>query len=124
MRRLVVAVTLLTIVVACDGSPSDQFHAAITRDLTAYFQGATVTYDLLRKEPTQSGVAYPKYYAWVRAVSGGSAVEGAVRVANIDGERFEVTHFVTAADIRAHPQAIEAVFPAALCDEIRRRAGA
>ncbi len=58
--------------------PLAAFDAMLHRDLLAYFgnSGAptatSVTYQILRKDPTQSGVACPTYYLWAR-VSSGSA---------------------------------------------------
>src|SRR5690242_21832060 len=51
--------------------PSErEFDAFLTRDLEHYFttkekKNVTVTYELLRDMPTQTGIAYPKFYAWV-----------------------------------------------------------
>src|SRR5437016_282957 len=74
-----------------DASAFDQY---LQRDLKSYFSGANVTVDLLRRGPTQSGVAYPKFYAWVRAVAPSAApVEGAVRVEAVDRQKFIVTDF-------------------------------
>jgi hypothetical protein len=44
------------------------FRTYLTRDLNSYFASASsqpvsVEYDLLRDYPTQTGIAYPKYYA-------------------------------------------------------------
>jgi hypothetical protein len=76
---------------------------------------------LLRKVPTQSGVAYPKFYAWVE-VTGARKAAGAVRLAAIDGEKFEVTDFLTRETIIAAPDRVRAVFPAALENLINERA--
>ena len=106
-----------------DVPPSREFDADLRRDLRSYFQGAAVAYELLRNEPTQSGIAYPKYYAWVRATTPDGAVrEGAVRLSAVDRKHFEVSDFVTADAIRANPDAVEQIFPAPLCPIIRERA--
>ena len=68
----------------------------------------SVRYELLRKEPTQSGVAYPKYYAWVTMDTSAGPVEGAVRLAAVDRERFEVTDFCSSSDIRTNPGGVDA----------------
>src|SRR5689334_6132614 len=94
-----------------DAADFDRF---LQRDLRAYFSGASVKFDLLRRAPTQSGVAYPKFYAWVRAVaSGAPPVEGAVRLAAEDREKFVITDFLSAQEIRANPGQVYAIFPAA-----------
>ena len=73
--------------------------------------------------PTQVGVAWPKYYAWVTAHGdSGRVEEGAVRVAAVDATHFEVTD-ISLREIRADPEGVERVFPRALCDGLRRRAG-
>ncbi|KQV50348.1 hypothetical protein ASC95_13275 [Pelomonas sp. Root1217] len=78
---------------------------------------------MLRDEPTQSGVAYPKYYAWVRYKVGVmKQQQGAVRLAAIDKLRFEVTDFLSAAVIKADSQAVERVFPRPLVPMILARA--
>ncbi|MDO6388477.1 hypothetical protein [Uliginosibacterium sp. 31-12] len=101
------------------------FAAFLDRDLLAYFKGAgfpsalTVESQLLRKEPTQSGVAYPKYYAWVKINNGSQLLsEGAVRVAAIEQKRFEVTKFLSRKQIQSNLGEVAAVFPSALVPTI------
>jgi len=107
----------------------EEFKIIIDRDLQVYFSeklksDVTVVPILLREAPTQSGVSYPKFYAWVNVLKSNQVIYGgAVRVAAIDKVRVEVTHFFSKEQIRKQPQAIERVFPLALCDEIRIRAG-
>src|SRR5205085_2879741 len=89
---------------------SSDFKSFMVRDLTAHFSGlygpCIVEYELLRDEPTQVGVAYPKYYAWVTIASGnGVKREGAARIAAVEKERFDVTNFVESGEIRADPGA-------------------
>ncbi len=108
---------------------SDVFEKYLKRDIAAYFkdlrhQDVIVTYVPLRDGPTQSGVAYPKYYLWVKILAEGKLVdEGAVRVAAVDRVRFEVTDYAPKSDIVADPTAIESVFPAPLIGKIRLLAG-
>jgi len=108
--------------------PASDFDTDLGRDLRAWFtlrQGspAAVRFELLRREPTQSGVAYPKYYAWVEVQNASPpVVRGAVRVAAVARDRFEVLQFLPADEIRARPDAVQSVFPAALVPEISRRA--
>jgi hypothetical protein len=99
-----------------------QFDRLLRRDLSAHFGGAAVSYELLRREPTQSGVAYPKYYAWVRVQRDDGLLEGAVRLAAVDDERLVVTHFLQAQEIVTSPGLIESVFPEPLLETIRDRA--
>jgi hypothetical protein len=105
------------------------FRRFLIRDLESYFvtslgKPVRVDHELLRDAPTQSGVSYPKYYAWVKISDGNKLIsEGAVRVAAIDRVRFEVTDYLSKDDIRRDTQAVEKVFPKALSDSIRNRAG-
>jgi hypothetical protein len=54
--------------------PQDEFEALLQRDLLSFFKqahGSTVTaveVQPLRLGPTQSGVSYPKFYLWVKAM--------------------------------------------------------
>jgi len=90
---------------------------------TAGFKGDTVTVDLLRRGPTQSGVSWPKYYVWIQLMKGNQpVVAGAARVAAIDQQRFEVTDFVTARQIKKDPRKVAQIFPAALVAAIKARA--
>jgi hypothetical protein len=81
---------------------STDFEKFLQRDLSRYFsvtrkqKSLRVEFELLRDEPTQSGVSYPRFYAWVR-VAGGKSPEdrGAVRLAAIEKKRFEVTDFLS-----------------------------
>lgn len=106
-----------------------QFNAFLRRDLLAYFkangkESATkVELKLLRDAPTQSGVAYPKYYAWVEVFSDDCSLQkGAVRTAAINKVRFEVADFVTIEQLRADDGTVEQVFPAALVPGIKQLA--
>ena len=107
----------------------DKFNQILTRDLNAYFTqklgtGVIVRHELLRRTPTQSGVAYPKFYAWVRIEKNDSSVDaGAVRVVAVDAKRIKVTHYFSQEKIKAEPKSIELVFPRSLCDNIRNKAG-
>jgi hypothetical protein len=108
--------------------PAEQdFDSFMKRDLQAYFSarlGRTVEvqYSLLRLGATQTGIAYPKYYVWAIVESDGAAqLEGAARVAAVDQARFDVTDFVPKAEILLHPEAIQSIFPAPVCDEIKKR---
>jgi hypothetical protein len=108
---------------------SEDFNHLLHRDLTAFFgvrtgQSVQVQYRLLRDGPTQSGVAYPKYYAWVRVTAGSAVVEeGAVRLAAVERKRFDITDYVSAARVRSDPKSVENVFPRALVPTIFKSAG-
>jgi hypothetical protein len=107
----------------------DEFDQILSRDIKAYFTqkfgtDIIVRHELLRRTPTQSGIAYPKFYAWVRIEKNGSSVDaGALRIVAIDGKRIAVTDFFSQEKIKTEPKSIELVFPRSLCDNIRNRAG-
>lgn len=105
--------------------PSESFEPFLRRDLLAYFNASgaataiRVEFKLLREAPTQSGVAHPKYYLWVKVFAGsGLQQEGAARVAAIDRKRFEVTDFMSRAQVQSAPSEVGSVFPAALVQSI------
>ena len=105
------------------------FDPFLKRDLAAFFRESStapmrVEYQLLREGPTQTGIAYPKFYAWVKVFSGSRlSQEGAVRLAAIDKARFEVTQFVPKSDVTRDPQALARIFPAALIPSILEKSG-
>lgn len=107
----------------------DEFEPLLQRDLLTFFKrahGSTVTtieVQPLRLGPTQSGVSYPKFYLWVKAMAGSSVQQaGAVRVAAIQRTRFEVTDFFPVESIKERPDEVGQVFPAALVRTIQERA--
>lgn len=107
--------------------PKDEFHRLLRRDLVGYFSSpgqppAEVEYELLRDGPTQSGVSYPKYYVWLRVVQPGVPDRhGAARLAAIQRQRFEVTQFLSEAEIERDPSQLDQVFPAAVAERIRAK---
>ena len=108
----------------------ETFERLLVRDLTLYFGRSTgqpissIKVTSLREGPTQSGVAYPKYYFWVRVICGSTlCTEGAVRVAAIQREKFEVTDFLSKDAIIASPANASHLFPAALIARIHELAG-
>jgi hypothetical protein len=105
------------------------FDGLLRRDLMGYFATGDgpaheVSYELLRKGPTQTGIAYPKVYAWVRIRREGHPTrEGAVRLAAIDRQRFEVMPFVDQSEIRRDPSGLDDVFPPPVASAIKIRLG-
>lgn len=100
---------------------ADKFDEHLSNDLKtfikmSYKQDCSIEYQLLRKRPTQVGVAYPKYYLWMSARNDEKLVaEGAIRVAAMDKISFEVTHFVTIEEIKSNPDLITSIFPGPVC---------
>jgi hypothetical protein len=109
--------------------PEADFDRLLRRDLVAYFASGDgpppdVSYELLRKGPTQTGIAYPKFYAWVSVRREGHPTrEGAVRLAAIDRQRFEITQFVDKSEIRRDPSGLDQVFPPPVAAAIKARVG-
>lgn len=107
----------------------EEFSTILERDLVQYFSTSlstevTVKFELLRKGPTQTGVAYPKFYAWVKVLRSEKEIEsGAVRVASIEKTHVKVTDFVSKSEIIQNPKYIETIFPLLLCENIRLKAG-
>ena len=106
---------------------SADFERFLRRDLADYFAKArkrnvSVEYEPLRRGPTQSGDAYPKFYLWV-TIGGGKSPQdrGAVRVAAIDKKRFEVTDFVSEEAVLSDPQGIYRIFPGVVCETINAK---
>jgi len=107
--------------------PEETFNSILNRNLIQYFQSnfkntkLKISYQLLRATPTQSGVSYPKYYAWVTVKSETGIVleKGAVRLAAIEKVRFEVTNFVSSKEIQVAPEKLDPVFPSLLIPNIK-----
>ena len=101
----------------------------LVRDVTKYLesryqQSFKVRCELLRDGPTQSGAAYPKYYAWVFARGSNGErkeLEGAARLAAVNKTHFEVTDFLAAEEVQARPDDVATVFPQALINDIVSR---
>src|SRR5437588_4726831 len=104
-----------------------EFAKFLKRDLEQYFKDTvtktvTVEYELLRNGPTQSGIAYPKFYTWVTVRDGKTVIDqGAVRVAAVEKKHFDVTDFVSEADIKDAPMVLDLIFPKPVADKIRER---
>jgi hypothetical protein len=104
------------------------FHDFLKRDLNSYFRelrNKTVRteYELLRDEPTIAGIAYPKYYAWVKVFDGDILIEeGAVRLAAVEKKQFNVTDYLSKEDIKRVPPTVARTFPKVLIQTITERA--
>jgi len=103
------------------------FDRFLRRDLVSYFTEsgqppASVQYELLSNEPSQVGIGFPKYYVWVSVTrSGKQVIRGAGRLAAIQRERFEVTHFVSEVDIQRDPGQLGRLFPAPVIARINEK---
>ena len=114
-----------------DGNVPEQkdFDNFLKRDLAAYFKNVVgkdviVEYELLRNAPTQSGVAFPKFYLWIKVKEKDNLIEeGAVRVAAIDKKRFEITNYLKRLDIETDIDQVYKVFPKPVGDKIKEKIG-
>lgn len=107
------------------------FTQFLQRDLLAFFRAGnapsatSVEYSLLRDSATQSGVSFPKFYAWVKVFAGSTVIqEGAVRLAAVNRTHFEVTNFLSAQHVIARPSDVSSIFPSPLVSIVLKRAGA
>ena len=143
MRSLIGAVVLVAVScgAACQSDPiaashieanvpsEKDFDIFMKRDLEQYFKEAkkkpvTVDYELLRNGPTQSGTAFPKFYAWVVVKAGGVIIEeGAVRVAAIEKKRFGVYDYLSQPEIEREVEKLYRVFPDEVADKIKKKLG-
>lgn len=101
------------------------FDRILVRDLRSKFchnDECKLNFELLRKGATQTGVAYPKFYVWIQVMDGSKQQKGAVRLAAIDKDHFEVTNYLSVEQIRRVPEQVSTIFPAALVKEIVGRA--
>jgi hypothetical protein len=106
---------------------SQNFDTYMKRDLASSLcEGASdcrVEYSLLRDGPTQTGIAYPKFYVWVICYQQDRVLkQGAVRVAAVDKQGFHVTDFLSREQILESPQQVGSIFPAPLVSKIIQRA--
>ncbi|MBN8540156.1 MAG: hypothetical protein J0L82_07205 [Deltaproteobacteria bacterium] len=112
--------------------PEEGFELLLNRELSTHFSNELqrsdlkVDFKLLRKLPTQTGIAFPKFYCWivVRDLEGKIITSGAARVAAIDKVEFDVTDYLDRERVNSSPESVEYVFPAPLVEKIRELAKA
>jgi hypothetical protein len=104
------------------------FDAILKRDLTKYVtdprdKGITVSIELLRDQPSQSGVAFPKFYCWIekRDAKGVIMEEAAARIAAVNKTHFDVIQYFDRKRLVAEPGVIVGVFPEDVCEKIRKK---
>ena len=122
-------ITTLFLLFALAAYAKDDFSKSLINEASAYLtkkesQKISAEIELLRKAPTQSGIAYPKYYIWVRGVNpeNKTITEGAMRLAEIENSNFKITDFVTRDSIISDPLQLDMIFPKALVPLIRQKA--
>ena len=105
---------------------AEDFDKFLRRDLKAFLAakghtGTLLNVEMLRKGPTQTGIAWPKFYVWITLTREGKVVvEGATRLAAIDKKKFEVTDFVTRKQA-ADEDLLLGIFPSLVVDEIKKK---
>lgn len=104
------------------------FDSILKRDLTKYVTdprdiGITVAIELLRDQPTQAGVAFPKFYCWIekRDAKGVIMEEAAARIAAVNKTHFDVIQYFDRNRLSAEPDLIVGVFPEDVCEKIRKK---
>lgn len=101
-----------------------EFDQILRQALIEFFSEAekmpvNVEYELLRKVPTQTGVATPKFYLWVKIMAQDKIIrQGAVRAAAVEKKEFDILQFVDVAQIKADPDIIRSIFPAPVAEKI------
>lgn len=108
--------------------PADKdFRAFLERDLAAYFghragKQVTVDYEMLRDGPTQTGIGYPKFFAWVSVREADRVLEeGAVVLAAVDKKSFSVNDYHEASSIKQAPLTVRDSFPPPVAEAILSR---
>ncbi len=124
-----IIVTLLFFVSSALASADDSFSRALAAQVSAYLsetagQKLAAEYEMLRDAPTVTGVAFPKFYIWVRARGSDDSIvsEGAMRIAETAENTFQVTDFVNKESISKEPQKLERIFPKLLLPKIYKKA--
>jgi hypothetical protein len=109
-------------------SPGD-FDRILKHDLTEYVtdkndKDVSVTYEMLRDGPTQSGVALPKFYIWIEkhAADGSVMEQAAARIAAVKKEHFDIIQYYNTDQIRQDPTKLK-VFPDEVQAKIRQKIG-
>ncbi len=96
-----------------------RFEAAIFRDLKQQHPQLTrIEAQLLRDEPTITGIAVPKYYLWARLFAKDRQFDAAaIRLAD-DADAVHILQIIDREAIRRQPDTLHSVFPAVLVPKI------
>ena len=104
----------------------NNFDKLLHRDIELYFTKlfkykVIIKYEFLREGPTQTGIAYPKYYLWVKIWNGKELIkEGAIRIAAVEKTHFDITNFVSKDEIINGSINIYEIFPKPVCEKIKQ----
>lgn len=110
--------------------PDAHFHEYLVRDLRTYFKlpaesTKSVGHEFIKGHEGlyQTGTGYPHYFLWVYVYDGNKIVsEGFARVDAIENSKFRVSTFISKAQIKKDPRAIEEAYGASLGADIINRA--
>jgi len=104
------------------------FQRILKNDITKYVtddgdKNVTVTIELLRDMPAQSGVALPKFYIWIvkRDANGTVMEEAAARIAAVEKTHFDVIQYYKRERILKEPDLMQKVFPDDVYEKIQRK---
>lgn len=104
------------------------FDTILKRDITKYLtdpsdKGINVVIELLRDGPTQSGVAFPKYYCWIQKTDSKGVIieEAAAKIAAVDKTHFDIIQYYERKRIVAEPDLMVKVFPHDVYEKILKK---
>ena len=106
------------------------FHENLVRDLRTYFKlpatsSKSVGHEFIKGHEGvfQTGSGYPHYFLWVYLYDGNKIVsEGFAKVDAVDKGKFRVATFISRAQIKKDPKAVEETYGASLGADIINRA--
>jgi len=110
--------------------PDAHFHEYLVRDLRTYFKlpaesTKSVGHEFIKghEELYQTGKGYPHYFLWVYVYDGNKIVsEGFAKVDAIGNSKFRVATYISKAQIKKDPRAIEEAYGSSLGADIINRA--
>lgn len=102
---------------------NDSLQEYLNEQFQSNYEGnISVQFEFLREEATQTGNAYPKYYLWVIILDNAQLIdEGAIRLALLDQNTFEITHYITKSQMKEDPTSLEMIFPKEVVEYIKQR---
>lgn len=102
---------------------NDSLQEYLNEQFQSYYEGnISVQFEFLREEATQTGNAYPKYYLWVIIFDNAQLIdEGAIRLALLDQNKFEITHYITKSQIKEDPTSLEMIYPKEVVEYIKQK---
>lgn len=140
LQTAIVLSSLTLVLVGCGndslGSVSENevtdahFHEYLVRDLRTYFKlpaesTKSVGHEFIKGHEGlyHTSTGYPHYFLWVYVYDGNKIVsEGFAQVDALDNSKFRVATFISKAEIKKDPRAIEEAYGASLGADIINRA--